>query len=113
MHACHVLHRCLWHTFALQAAKLGDLFAQKQCAANVVMVQQRVENATCEIRTFVVNGEPKHFLYTRFLKPNAEGACLTCTPFNARCRCYPLYRFAVAAVVWEVPNCTFFHGSFT
>jgi hypothetical protein len=37
------------------------------------MVQQRVEAATCEIRTFIVDGEPKHMLYTRFLAPSEEG----------------------------------------
>ena len=50
-----------------------DLFNQKQCASNVVMVQQRVEAATCEIRTFIVDGEPKQMLYTRFLEPSEEG----------------------------------------
>eukprot|EP00912_Choanoflagellata_sp_UC4_P000193 UC4_evm4s125 len=50
------------------------LLNQQQSTVASVFVQERVENAICEIRTFVVDGRPAYKFYTRFLPPDEDGS---------------------------------------
>lgn len=55
------------------AEGLQRLVEQPQCLSESLFVQERVEDATCEIRTFMIEGEPVHQMYTRFLPAGEDG----------------------------------------
>jgi hypothetical protein len=55
------------------AHRLRALLSRTGCTATAAFVQEKVERVACEIRTFVVDGEPSHKLYTRFEPADDDG----------------------------------------
>uniref|UniRef100_A0A7S2GG27 Uncharacterized protein n=1 Tax=Octactis speculum TaxID=3111310 RepID=A0A7S2GG27_9STRA len=76
------------------ADRLQRIFAQAQCTADCAIVQMLVDDADCEVRTFIVDGKPVHRTrsFTKF-HDNGDGPEGRFTDFCRLQRANALHQF--------------------